>query len=139
MARGANHPNFGYLESWLIPDLHLRVNMFHYREDSDTPAGIYIDVADIRHSQGVWETRDLYIDIFSHDGRPIDVLDIDELATATSAGLLSADEAERAIDVTLKAVEGITRYGDDPLAWLDSLGITLTWADPADVELTPVG
>ncbi|MDY6049525.1 MAG: DUF402 domain-containing protein [Corynebacterium sp.] len=137
MARGANHPNFGYLESWLIPDLYLRVNVFHYRDGSATPDGIYIDVADIRESDGVWETRDLYVDLFSHDGEPIEVLDIDELATATSAGLLSAEEAERAIDVTLKAVEGITRHGDDPLAWLESQGITLTWADPRDVELVP--
>ena len=29
MARGANHPRFGYLESWLLPDLGLRVNKFH--------------------------------------------------------------------------------------------------------------
>ena len=64
------------------------------------------------------------------------MLDIDELAAATSAGLITAEEAEKAMDVTLNAVEGITRHGDDAMEWLRALGIELTWAD--EVELTPV-
>ena len=35
MARGANHPKFGYLESWLLPELNLRANIFHFREGVD--------------------------------------------------------------------------------------------------------
>lgn len=35
MARGANHPRFGYLESWLLPKLSLRANIFHFREGID--------------------------------------------------------------------------------------------------------
>ena len=27
MARGADHPDFGYLESWLLPELNLRVSI----------------------------------------------------------------------------------------------------------------
>ena len=60
---------------------------------------------------------------------------IDELAAATSAGLISAEEAERAMERTLTAVEGITRYGDDAMAWLRTLGIELSWAE--SVSLTP--
>lgn len=138
MARGADHPKFGYLESWLLPGLGLRANIFHFRPGVKADQEFYFDIADIQADEaGTWRTRDLYVDLVSVTGRPVDVLDIDELAAATSAGLLSADEAERAIDATLAAVEGITRHNDDAMAWLASLGIELTWAE--DIELHPVG
>ena len=137
MARGANPPRFGYLESWLLPKLGLRANIFHFREGVEEEQEYYFDVADIDVDGDVWTTRDLYVDLVSNTGTPIDVLDIDELAAATSAGLITAEEAEKAIDFTLNAVEGITRHSDDPMEWLRTLGIELTWAD--EVELTPVG
>ncbi|WJY67750.1 DUF402 domain-containing protein [Corynebacterium auris] len=135
MARGANHPKFGYLESWLLPELGLRANIFHFREGVQAAQDFYFDVADIDVDGGVWRTRDLYVDLVSLTGNPIDVLDIDELAAATSAGLITAEEAEKAMDVTLNAVEGITRHDDDAMRWLRALGIELTWADR--VELAP--
>ncbi|OIR41585.1 DUF402 domain-containing protein [Corynebacterium sp. NML140438] len=135
MARGANHPRFGYLESWLLPSLGLRANIFHFREGIDVQQDFYFDVADIIEHDGVWQTRDLYVDLVSVTGRPIEVLDIDELAAATSAGLITAKEAERAMEVTLNAVEGITRHGDNAMRWLSALGIDLTWAK--NVTLTP--
>ena len=135
MARGANHPRFGYLESWLLPGLGLRANVFHFREGVEEKQDFYFDVADIDVEGDVWHTRDLYVDLISVTGEPIDVQDIDELAAATSAGLITAEDAERAIDTTLTAVEGITRHQDDPMRWLRTLGIELTWAD--SVELVP--
>ena len=135
MARGANHPRFGYLESWLLPELGLRANIFHFREGVDVHQDFYIDVADIDVDGDVWTTRDLYVDLVSTSGEPVDVLDIDELAAATSNGLISAEEAERAMERTLTAVEGITRYGDDVMSWLRTLGMELTWAE--NVELVP--
>ncbi|MCS5478869.1 DUF402 domain-containing protein [Corynebacterium sp. YIM 101645] len=135
MARGANHPRFGYLESWLLPELGLRANIFHFREGVDERQDFYFDVADIRVADDVWSTRDLYVDLVSVTGEPIDVQDIDELAAATSAGLITAADAERAIDTTLTAVEGITRHHDDAMEWLRTLGIQLTWAD--SVEMIP--
>jgi len=135
MARGANHPKFGYLESWLLPQLGLRANIFHFREGVNQRQDYYFDVADINVDGAVWSTRDLYVDLISVTGEPIDVQDIDELAAATSAGLITAEDAERAIDTTLTAVEGIPRHQDDPMKWLRPLGIELTWAD--SVELVP--
>lgn len=135
MARGANHPKFGYLESWLLPKLNLRANIFHFREGVDVEQDYYFDIADIDVEGEVWRTRDLYVDLVAVQGEAIDVLDIDELAAATSAGFITAEEAEKAIDATLNAVEGITRHDDDAMEWLRALGIELTWAD--EVELTP--
>ena len=135
MARGANHPKFGYLESWLLPKLNLRANIFHFREGVDVEQDFYFDIADIDVEGEVWHTRDLYVDLVAVQGEAIDVLDIDELAAATSAGLITAEEAEKAIDATLNAVEGITRHDDDAMEWLRAQGIELTWAE--EVELAP--
>ncbi|MCK7642912.1 DUF402 domain-containing protein [Corynebacterium sp. CCM 8835] len=138
MARGANHPRFGYLETWLLPGLGLRVNIFHFRDGVDVHQDFYVDVAEITvGTDGTWRTRDLYVDLVSVTGEPVEVMDIDELAAATSAGLISAEDAETAIDTTLLAVEGITRNNDDLMAWLRKKGIELDWADPATVTLTP--
>ncbi|WP_448853434.1 DUF402 domain-containing protein [Corynebacterium frankenforstense] len=137
MARGADHPKFGYLESWLLPELNLRANIFHFRPGVPADQEYYFDVAAIEAEGGVWSTRDLYVDLISTAGRPVDVQDIDELAAATSAGFISCEEAEQAITTTLEAVEGITRHADDPMAWLADRGIELEWAD--DVVLTPAG
>ncbi|AWB83777.1 DUF402 domain-containing protein [Corynebacterium liangguodongii] len=135
MARGANHPGFGYLESWLLPDYGLRANIFHFRPGFQRDQDFYFDIADITVDGPVWRTRDLYIDLVSKTGRPAEVVDIDELAAAAAAGLVTAAEVERAIEATLAAVDGIARHHDDPMAWLRSVGADLTWADA--VELMP--
>ena len=141
MARGADHPDFGYLESWLLPELNLRVSIFHFRDkdksgsstSGTTRSDYYVDIVDIAvdttNDTSTWHTRDLYVDLSCVVGEPVDVLDIDELAASTSAGIITADEAERAIEATLTAVDGITRHGDNILEWLAAQGYPLTWAD----------
>lgn len=161
MARGADHPQFGYLESWLLPKLSLRVSIFHYRPGFERPQDFYIDIVEIKlptagdtageplpkeesattskvsKVEPTWHTRDLYVDIVSLTGHPVEVLDIDELAEATSQGLISADDAEHAIEATLRAVEGITRHNDDVLAWLKALDMPISWAHPKSFTLSP--
>ena len=133
--------DFGLLESWLLPELNLRVSIFHFRDKdkSDTTrSDYYVDIVDIAvdtaNDTSTWHTRDLYVDLSCVVGEPVDVLDIDELAASTSAGIITADEAERAIEATLTAVDGITRHGDNILEWLTAQGYPLTWAD--NVTLT---
>ncbi|MDC7088564.1 DUF402 domain-containing protein [Corynebacterium pseudodiphtheriticum] len=167
MARGADHPQFGYLESWLLPKLSLRVSIFHYRPGFERSQDFYIDIVEIKDAveiklptagdtageplpkeesatrskvskvEPTWHTRDLYVDIVSLTGHPVEVLDIDELAEATSQGLISADDAEHAIEATLRAVEGITRHNDDVLAWLKALDMPISWAHPKSFTLSP--
>ncbi len=135
MARGADHPKFGYLESWLLPSLRLRANIFHFREGIIPPQDYYVDIADITVDGEVWTTRDLYIDLICRTGSPTEVLDVDELVAAAAAGFITPEEAENAIEATLRAVAGITRNNDDAMQWLRTLGVELTWAD--DVTLAP--
>lgn len=128
MARGADHPRFGYLESWLLPELHLRANIFHFRPGANSERmQFYFDIATIEHRGSTWTTRDLYVDIVTRPQQPAEVWDLDELAAATAAGLLSARDSEIAMTATLNAVRGMDRYGD-PMAWLCAEGYELRWA-----------
>ena len=61
MARGADHPRFGYLESWLLPDLNLRANIFHFRPGVDVHQDFYIDVAEIQRDGAVWTLSLIHI------------------------------------------------------------------------------
>lgn len=138
MARGANHPDFGYLESWLLPQLDLRVSIFHYRDHMAIEQDFYVDIAEItvdREAQ-VWRTRDMYVDLSVNRGQPTEVLDLDEITEAVAEGLIDATSATRALGATTRAVEGIAQYDFQMLDWLNSLKMPLHWADT--VTLTPV-
>lgn len=140
MARGSDHPNFGYLESWLLPALGLRVNIFHRRAGSEYDFDVYIDVADIvRESSGsdcdtpsVWFTRDLYLDVVVARGT-VRVEDADELTDAVAAGVISSTDATHAIDRAWRAVAGIASHGGDVRGWLASIDIPLQWLDSVEL------
>ena len=128
MARGANHPRFGYLESWILPSVHLRVNIFHFRPGVEEEQDYYIDIINASDNGSTLTTRDLYVDLVSLAGQPVQVLDIDELAAASTAGYISAEEVEIAMNATIAAIDGIARNGDNVMQWLSHLGMDLTWA-----------
>lgn len=135
MARGADHPRFGYLESWLLPALDLRINRFHFRPGHDTGQDLYIDIAAIEEGRTCWHTRDLYVDLVTFADR-VEVRDLDELAAATYHRFIDAEESRRAMAATVRASRDLAAYGGvDP--WLRSRGIVLTWA--AQVTLHPPG
>ena len=127
MARGADHAQFGYLESWLLPSLGLRANIFHFRPGVEATSHRYLDVAEVTWdscadaadrptaveatpdaaSATVWRTRDLYLDLLVLDGA-VHVDDADELTAAIAAGIVDADAGARAIDRAFDALAGIT-------------------------------
>lgn len=148
MRRGADHPEFGYLESWLLPALGLRVNVFHFRPGVTPSSRRYIDVVEIGGDRrdgwdvgvgkrtdpptDVWRTRDLYLDILELGGR-VRVEDSDELTAALAAGMVTAEQAAWAIDRAMDAVAGIAAHDGDVDAWLAATGHPVTWAP--DVNL----
>ena len=130
MARPADHPRFHYLESWLYPSLDIRVTWFHFREQArkDVPTQeMYVDIATVDNSDpDNWTTRDLYIDVVTHRGGRLEVLDLDELGLALAAGHIDAEEGNRALHATQQLLDGINTHGnlhswlsrhDYPLAW----------------------
>lgn len=145
MARPADHPRFGYLESWLLPDLDLRVNRFHFRNGSGhgpyPGQELYIDVVRIDPPMSpddpVWRTTDLYIDVVTYAGGKWEILDLEELGDALVAGYLDAGTTRRALDAAQRIVTGAATAGGSVEDWLRSEGHDLTWADPGSVVPAP--
>ncbi|MGN2640183.1 DUF402 domain-containing protein [Nocardia takedensis] len=128
MARSADHPEFHYLESWLLPELALRATIFHYRPEHRRDQNYYLDLGEFtRGSAGQWTSVDHYLDIVVRTGRDLELLDVDELLAAHAAGLLGAAESQAAIERATAAIDGIAANGYSLERWLETLDITLTW------------
>ncbi|MGJ0184954.1 DUF402 domain-containing protein [Corynebacterium glyciniphilum] len=131
MARPADHPRFGYLESWLIPPLDLRVNRFHFRAGEGgrfADQDLYVDIALIEHDGPLWRTTDLYVDLVTYAGGRWEVLDLEELGEALSAGHLDATTTARALESSQRLINGMLDEGGVD-NWLGAQGFTLSWAE----------
>lgn len=118
---------FHYLESWLLPELGVRVNIFHWRPGHELDQDYYIDIADIAPTDDTWHTVDNYLDLVVRTGTGTKLLDVDELLEAEQMGLVSPETAERAIHTAVAVIDGLARHHDDLDAWLGSHGIELSW------------
>ncbi len=118
---------FHYLESWLLPELGLRVSIFHWNPGHEREQDFYLDVCDIRTDGDIWQTEDHYLDLVVHAGDRTDLLDVDELLDALHVGLITPETAERAIDTAVRAVDGLAAHGHDLPAWLGGNGMDLSW------------
>lgn len=118
---------FHYLESWLLPSLGLRANVFHFNPGYEREQDFYLDIADITVSDGTWESTDLFVDLVVYTGIRTELLDVDELLDAHRHGLVTDEGAESAIHRAVDAVAGLTRHNHDLGAWLASNGMELTW------------
>ena len=120
-------PQFHYLQSWLLPALGLRANVFHWNPGYERDQDYYLDVGDIDVRGDVWHTEDHYVDLVVHTGDRTELVDVDELLEAHQMGLLTPDTAERAIHRTMAAIDGLAAHDHDLQAWLGSNGMALSW------------
>lgn len=127
LARPANHHQFHYLESWLLPALGLRATIFHFTAGNERDQDRYVDVGEYTRDAELWRGTDYYLDLVVRTGRDIELLDTDELLAAHAAGLLDARASEMAVQRAVTAVDGIASHDHDVDAWLRSLGMPLTW------------
>ncbi len=57
---------FHYLESWLLPSLGLRANVFHFNPPGyERPQDYYLDIGMITVGDTAWHTEDHYLDLVS--------------------------------------------------------------------------
>lgn len=132
MARPADHPRFGYLESWLIPHLDVRVSIFHFRPGAPgSLAGqqLYVDIAEVTVEPDgeTWHTTDLYIDVVTYRDNRWEILDLEELGGALTRDYIDTPTADRALASAQRLVTGMLDAGG-VAPWLDSEGVQLTWA-----------
>lgn len=128
MARHSDHPQFHYIESWLLPELSLRATKFHYNPEHLRDQDYYLDLGEYREiGPQRWKSIDHYLDIVVRTGRETLLLDVDELLAAHAAGLITAADAEAAVANAATAIDGIAANGHSFESWLATLGRTLTW------------
>ena len=118
---------FHYLESWLLPSLGLRVNVFHYSAGHEQDHDYYLDIGEYTPGESVWRSEDHYLDLVNHAGRRTELLDLDELLDAQRHSLVTPETAELAIRRALAAIEGLAGNDHDLDRWRDGNGLALTW------------
>lgn len=118
---------FHYLESWLLPALGLRANVFHFNPGHERDQDHYLDVAAIRVGPERWHTEDHYLDLVVRTGQDVELVDVDELLEAHRLGLLPTEVAQDALRNAVTAVEGLAAHGHDLNAWMTSIGVELSW------------
>ena len=132
MSRSADHPRFDRLESWLLPALGLRANIFHYLGGYRDAQRLYLDIGRFSgpDADGCWHAEDWYLDLVDAPGRPLSLIDVDELFEAHTAGLLGTAECEEAVTIATRALIGAAEHGNDIQQWLESaVGGTVFFLD----------
>jgi uncharacterized protein len=118
---------FHYLESWLLPSLGLRLNVFHFNPGFERDQDYYFDIGEFTAGQDVWQSEDHYLDLVVRDGVGVELTDIDELLDAIRLGLLTPEAGERAVQRAVGVVEGLSRHQYGVYEWLAAAGMALTW------------
>lgn len=120
-------PQFHYLESWLLPSLGLRANVFHFNPGFERDQDYYLDVGRVSAGPRCWHTEDHYLDLVVRTGRETELVDLDELLDAHRMGLLTTETTEEALRCAVSTVDGLARHDHDLNAWLASTGMELSW------------
>lgn len=118
---------FHYLQSWLLPSLGLRANIFHFNPGHQRDYDYYLDVGEFTPGARVWRSEDHYLDLEVRTGTGLKLGDVGELFDAVRSGLLAPEVAEQAVYRAVDAVDGLSRHGYDLQRWLAAAGMDLTW------------
>jgi predicted RNA-binding protein associated with RNAse of E/G family len=118
---------FRYLESWLLPELGLRITDFWFNPGHELDQDFYLDVVRVRRDGPRWRATDLYLDLVLKDKVSVRVIDTDELLAAVAANLLPQEEGEYALETAYAALEGLAAHRFDLAAWLSTKDLKLDW------------
>lgn len=118
---------FHYLESWLLPSLGLRANVFHFNPGHERDQDYYLDIGSITVAADQWRTEDHYLDLVVKAGRSTELLDVDELLEAQRHGLIPTETAGAALAAAVRTVADLAAHGHDLMAWLAGTGMALRW------------
>ena len=118
---------FHYLESWLLPSLGLRANVFHFNPGFERDQDYYLDIGSITVGADRWEAVDHYLDLVIRTGQRTDLVDVDELLEAHRHGLVDSETAESAVRSAVAVVGELAAHRHDLNAWLAAVGMELSW------------
>jgi predicted RNA-binding protein associated with RNAse of E/G family len=123
-----DHPTIRALESWLLPEMGLRITDWFYPPGHEWDDHLYVDVVRIDVDGRCWRTEDHYLDLVVRTGYGVEVLDTDELLAAVAAGLLDRSAAQAALATTYQALDGLARHDYRLDRWLSTVGMWPTWS-----------
>jgi predicted RNA-binding protein associated with RNAse of E/G family len=123
-----DHRSIHALESWLLPELGLRITDWFYSPGHEWEGQFYLDVVRIDVEARRWRTEDHYLDLVVRTGCGVEVLDTDELLDAVTAGLLDRAAAQAALATTYRTLDGLAQHGYRLDCWLSTVGIRPTWS-----------
>lgn len=123
-----DHPSIRAIESWLLPEVGLRVTDWFFHPGHERDQDFYLDVVRIDVHGRQWRTEDHYLDLVVRAGRDVEVLDTDELLQAVVAGLLEQAVARTALNTAYRALDGLASNGYRLDRWLATVGAWPTWA-----------
>ena len=118
---------FPYLETWLLPSLGLRANVFHFNPGFERDQDYYVDIGSVTVGADRWETVDHYLDLVIKTGHRTDLVDVDELLEAHRHGLVDSETAEAALHSAVAVVGELAAHGHNLNAWLTTAGMELSW------------
>jgi uncharacterized protein len=104
-----DHPTVRYLQAWLLPHEGWRVCRYTPHEGVHW-CDWYIDICQIEETDDRCLVTDLFLDVGVHEGKGYDLLDCDELGAALTAGLISARQAQGALDSLQYLCDLLVRY-----------------------------
>lgn len=122
-----DHPRASYVESWLLPELGIRVTDWWWNPGCERDQDFYLDIATIERGTVRWSSLDLYLDIVVAAGRYAEVVDVDEFLMALRASLLDEATAQQAMTTTHTTLDGLARHDYDLTSWLAEKGVELSW------------
>ncbi|MFF2557042.1 DUF402 domain-containing protein [Nocardia sp. NPDC058058] len=126
--RIVDNPRFHYIESWLLPELYLRVTVYHLRPGHDRGQTYYLDIGEYSQIEPKkWRGEGHYLHVVARPGQVPELLGIDELLTAHAAGHFDTARTHKAIERAAAVVDGIAGCGHDVDRWLATKGVALSW------------
>ncbi|WP_433714846.1 DUF402 domain-containing protein [Nocardia sp. CA-084685] len=128
VARTVGGQRIQYMETWLLPELWLRVTIVHYQPGHHRDLDYCLHIGEYtRIEPKRWKSMDQYLEIAVRHSRAAELRGVDDLLAAHSAGLIDTTHAHHALDRATKAMEGLAAHGHEVEPWLATKEITLTW------------
>ena len=117
------------MQAYILPDLHLQVVRFDWREGQGYDYDYYIDIIRVAEKGERWVVRDLYLDLIVYEGRRVEILDTDEYLEGVAEGHMDRAEAEHALEVTHQTLNELAKHGYSLEAYLAQQNIHLEWLE----------
>jgi uncharacterized protein len=127
-----DHPHISYLRGFAIPALGIQISRFDYHTtelpDKFGFYDYYIDIGMVtKQDDALWILKDLYLDVLVVTNQSAFILDTDEYLQAHSENLMTYHEAEFALTMTHRVLNGLAKHQYKLEAYLISEGMTLPW------------